>query len=84
MAHPFAKWPTLEAFIRYAAKHDCEEKRAKNTLYGHRGPTKIRYLVGPKGDIAILQNLKKDEHLAPTVANSLCRQLKIPPIIPGL
>lgn len=84
MPYPFTPMPTLGEFIARVTsdEHKAKIRKIKSTLSGPRGKTNIEFLMrtgkGGKVKIAIIPNLRKDEHLTPSILRSLCNQLDIP------
>lgn len=82
MPYPFIQWPTLGEFVaRVESKYKAETKEIN--MSGPRGPVHAKVLVrigkDGKKKIAVIPDLKNDDHLMPTVLRSLCVQLDIPP-----
>ena len=83
MAYPFTQMPTFGEFIaRITDEHKAKIRKINSTLSGPRGKAKIEFLMrtGKDGEIkvAIIPNLREDEHLTPSVLRSLCAQLDVP------
>ena len=82
MPYPFIQMLTLGEFITRATSGYKTEIKKIN-ISGPRGPIEVRVLVRTGEDgkkkIAVIPDLKDDDHLIPTVLRSLCVQLNIPP-----
>lgn len=82
--------PTLGEFIVRLTSDEYKAKirKIKSTLIGPRGEANIEFLIRTGEDgkikIAIVPNLRQDEHLTPSILRSLCNQLDIPPADFGL
>jgi hypothetical protein len=90
MPYPFTPMPTLGEFIVRLTSDEYKAKirKIKSTLIGPRGEANIEFLIRTGEDgkikIAIVPNLRQDEHLTPSILRSLCNQLDIPPADFGL
>lgn len=77
MAYPFAKWPTLAAFIARACSDEFKAKTSMHEgVIGPRGP--VTFVVLERdGKQAVLPD--DDGHpLTPTMLRSLCKRSGIP------
>ena len=75
MAFPFARMPSLDAFVATAIEHGCIRIDFPARLKGPRGMVNPTCLQGPNGARVILPDIAADECLTPTTLGGLCRQL---------
>jgi hypothetical protein len=81
MPYPFIQWPTLGEFVaRVKSEYQAEIKEIN--MSGPRGRVNTKVLIrsGKEGGkrIAVIPDLKDDDHLVTSVLRSLCIQLGIP------
>lgn len=90
MPYPLTPMPTLGEFIARLTsdEYKAKIKKIKTTLIGPRGEANIEFLMRTGKDgkvkIAIIPNLRQDEHMTPSILRSLCIQLDISPADFGL